>query len=368
VTRRLIFILAACGLVLAVVSAILLNIPKRPQPPAFNPASNPFAQGIYANGIVESDQDSGSNVNIYPEVSGPVTSVPVKEGDSVRAGTPLFTIDDSIQRAQAGQLAAQARAAQAMLDELKAQPRRENLAVAEAQVTQAQAGLKLAQDQYDKQRRLHDAHPELVSQDVVDTARNTAAVAAAGLDVALRQQQLTRAGAWSYDIESQQRQYEAATRAAEGAAALLAKYVVRAPVDGVVLALNVSAGNYASPQGAYATYTESYGPAAVLGSPNETLAVRCYVDEVLVQRLPAPEHIQAEMTVRGVGKHVPLEFVRVQPYVTPKIDLSNQRLERVDVRVLAVMFRFKHPADTALYPGQLVDVYIGQRDGLPAAP
>jgi HlyD family secretion protein len=47
--------------------------------------------------------------------------------------------------------------------------------------------------------------------------------------------------------------------------------------------------------------------------------------------------------------------------VTPKIDLSNQRLERVDVRVLAAVFRFKPPADVSVYPGELVDVYIGSK-------
>jgi HlyD family secretion protein len=30
----------------------------------------------------------------------------------------------------------------------------------------------------------------------------------------------------------------------------------------------------------------------------------------------------------------------------------------VDVRVLPVIFRFQRPTDVAVYPGQLVDVYI----------
>jgi HlyD family secretion protein len=55
---------------------------------------------------------------------------------------------------------------------------------------------------------------------------------------------------------------------------------------------------------------------------------------------------------------VPLEFVRVQPYVSPKVQLSDQRTERVDVRVLPIIFKFEKPKDIAMYPGQLVDVYI----------
>ena len=47
-------------------------------------------------GILESDQASGENINVSPEVSGPVTAILVKEGDHVRAGQALFTIDESV--------------------------------------------------------------------------------------------------------------------------------------------------------------------------------------------------------------------------------------------------------------------------------
>ena len=58
---------------------------------------------------------------------------------------------------------------------------------------------------------------------------------------------------------------------------------------------------------------------------------------------------------------MPLTFVRVQPYVSPKIELSDQRQERVDLRVLPVIFEFTPPPHVAVYPGQLVDVYIGEQ-------
>jgi len=50
----------------------------------------------------------------------------------------------------------------------------------------------------------------------------------------------------------------------------------------------------------------------------------------------------------------------MQPFVSPKIELSNQRTERVDVRVLPVIFRIEKSANTYLYPGELVDVFIGE--------
>jgi HlyD family secretion protein len=100
-------------------------------------------------------------------------------------------------------------------------------------------------------------------------------------------------------------------------------------------------------------------PVLVLGSPHY-LNVRCYVDEILVPRIPSAAKIKAQMSVRGSTVKVPLEFVRVQPFVSPKIELSDQRLERVDVRVLPIIFRVEKPKDLNLYPGLLVDVYIGE--------
>jgi HlyD family secretion protein len=67
------------------------------------------------------------------------------------------------------------------------------------------------------------------------------------------------------------------------------------------------------------------------------------------------------MFVQGTDTKIPLTFERMQPYVSPKIELSDQRLEQVDVRVLPVIFRFEKPPGLNLFPGQLVDVYIGEK-------
>src|SRR5581483_4410873 len=251
-------------------------------------------------------------------------------------------------------------AALAGLQELRAQPRREILRVAEAQVRLAESGVKTAHDQYSKLKALSQLDPGSVSQDVLDNASNALASAAAALDVARRQYELTGAGAWSYDLRNQELQARALDRSAAAAEALLEKYTIRAPVDGVVLSVTAAVGSYVSPQGAYGSYTQSLDPVAVVGAPQEWLGVRCYVDEILLQRLPAPARLKAQMSVRGTATKVPLEFVRVQPYVSPKIELSAQRQERVDVRVLPVIFRFRRPDGLKLYPGQQVDVYIGE--------
>jgi HlyD family secretion protein len=310
VRNKIIFILSFIGLIAGLVNAYILGIEKKPQPPAFNPASNPYAHGIYAEGIIESYQTNGTNINMYPEVPGTITKILIAEGKIVNNGSPLILIDDSVQRATVAQQ--------------------------KAQIEFASASLKSAQDQLDKQIKSHELEPRSVSKNDLDNAENVVNVAKA-------------------NVEVMRKQYELAQT-------LLSKYTIKAPIDGVILSINVAVGSYISSQGAYGTYTGAFNPIIVMGSSQAYMGVRCYIDEILISRLPQPSQMDARMSVRGTNISIPLEYVRVQPYVSPKIELSNQRAERVDVRVLPVIFRFDQQKDLHLYPGQLVDVYIGEKE------
>jgi HlyD family secretion protein len=308
VRNKIIFILAFVGLLAGLVSAYLFGIEKKPPPPAFTPASNPYANGIYAEGIIESYQKTGENINIYPEVVGPITQILVHEGEAVKKGTPLILIDDSIQRATVEQQ--------------------------KAQIALAGANLKSSQDQLDKLRKSFELDARSVSRNDMDNAQNAVDVAKANIDVARKQFELAQT--------------------------LLGKYTLRAPADGTMLSINVGVGSYVSAQGSYDNYTQGFDPVLVMGSSQGYVDVRCYIDEVLISRLPEASQMHAKMLIRGTDISVPLEYVRVQPYVSPKIELSNQKTERVDVRVLPVIFRFKKLKGINIYPGQMVDVYIGE--------
>ncbi len=359
--NKILFSLAIIGILVGLLAAYIYGIEKKPLPPVFNPASNPYAKGIYAEGMVESYQNNGENTNIYPEVPGVVVKIPVAEGQKVHKGDPLLVMDDSVQRATAEQQKAQAEAARALLEELKAEPRKENLEIARAQVEFASANLKTSQDQLDKLRKSYELNPKSVSKNDLDNAENAAKTAMANLEVARKQYELTKAGAWIYDIRNQESQYIALTKAFMASNALLAKYTIKAPEDGLILSINSAVGSFIYSQGTYDTYTQAYAPVIVMGSSQNYLEVRCYIDEILLARLPQGPQMRAQMFIRGTNINIPLEFVRVQPYVSPKIELSNQRTERVDVRVLPVIFRFVVPGNINIYPGLLVDVYVGEK-------
>lgn len=357
--KYLIFVVALLGLMGGFLGAYLFGLERSPQPPVFKPAQSPYASAIFANGIVEGLQDSGVNINIYPEVTAPVQQVMAHDGQAVTAGTPLIQLDDGVPKATAEQLRLQAEAAQTLLQALKAQPRPENLAIAQAQLAQAEANQKAARDAYDKRQHTFDADPRAISRDTLDSARDALAQADTAREVAARQLALTQAGAWQYDIANQEQQAKALKQAYEAAKVQWGKYTLRAPVDGVVLTINTTRGSTAGTNGSYNPYTQGYDPVLVMTGKQDEMTVRCFVDEILVTRLPKPDQMRAEMSIRGTEQKVPLTFDRVLPLVTPKIQLSDQRQEKVDVRVLPVLFRFQRKDAPALYPGQLVDVYIG---------
>ncbi len=95
----------------------------------------------------------------------------------------------------------------------------------------------------------------------------------------------------------------------------------------------------------------------------DSLQIRADIDEVNAVEVKTGSRAVAYL--RGyTAKHIPLDFVRIDPYIVPKRQLTGDTRERVDVRVLQVIYRFKLP-DFPVYPGQQVDVFI-ESAGRPA--
>jgi HlyD family secretion protein len=304
---KTLFMLASGGIIAGMLSVYFYNENLKALEP-LAVSFNPYEDGIYATGIVESFQVNGSNINMYPFVAGRVVDIKIKNGDPVKKGDTLVVLDNSIQTAI--------------------------VAKDKANVDLATDNLKTVQDQYDKLKKAFDINPKSVSMNDLDNAKN--AVSSAKQNILVAQAQLN----------SDQ--------------ALLDEYTLVAPVDGIVLRVEPAIGDYASPTvGTYDTYTQGNQPVVVIGQGSPHLQVRAYVDEILTPQLPDPSKLEATLFVRGMNnKAVPLEFVNIQPYTIPNIELSDQRNERVDVRVLPIVFKFERPQDIQIFPGQLVDIYI----------
>lgn len=237
------------------------------------------------------------NTLVAAPAPGRVERVAVKVWDEVKKGDLLFTLDSTDLRAALPTLQAQVQVAQAQLGRLKGQVER---------------------------------------LEAVSDARA----------INLEELRLRRS-----DVEVAKAQATAASAALQHTLALIERLSVRAPIDGTVLQVNVRSGEYCSPA--------SGASPMVLGDIKQ-MQVRADLDEQLAPRMKAGA--RAVATVRGdPARPIPLHFVRIEPFIIPKRSLTGSSIERVDTRVLQVIFSFEAPVDRPVYVGQQVDITIEEQ-------
>jgi hypothetical protein len=107
--------------------------------------------------------------------------------------------------------------------------------------------------------------------------------------------------------------------------------------------------------GEYAQSGAVSTPLMLLGDDTK-LHVRVDIDENDAWRFQACA--QAVASVRGNPQlKAPLQYVRTEPAVIPKVLLTGDTTQRTDTRVLQVVYSFD-PAALPLYVGQMTDVFI----------
>ncbi len=274
-------------------------------PPPVKPAEKPFAHTVAGTGIIEALSE---NVGIGVPEAGLVSEVFVKVDAEVKKGQPLLKLDDQ-------QL-------QAQLIGLRAE-----IEVARAGVAVAQASREKAADSLSRFQAVKD--PRAVSQD----------------DLRMRQSELHVMDAQVLSAKSQVMAAEAKVAQTE---AMIKRLTVLAPRDGTILQVNIRAGEYAA--------ISPKNPALFLGDLKK-LQVRTDIDEQNALRIRPGQ--KAVAYVKG-NTTLPLEltYSRIEPYIIPKASLTGASTERVDTRVLQVIYTLPRPDGMNLYAGQQVDVFI----------
>lgn len=281
-----------------------MEMPPPGDPPVMPPAK-PFPQAVAATGILEALSE---NVAIGVPVAGLVTEVLVKVDESVKTGQPLFKLDDR----------------DLIAERLSVEAERE---IALAQISVSEAQKEKLDSQLSRLESVSDTRA--VSREDIDNRRQDVVVATAQIGAA-------------------RAQLAAADTALRRLDLLIERLTVRSPRDGTVIQLNIRAGEYGS--------TSPRNPAMIVGD-TQRLQVRADVDEQNATRIRPGQkafgYLKGDPTVT-----FPLEFVRVEPYVIPKVSLTGASTERVDTRVLQVIYSLSRPENPPLYVGQQVDVFI----------
>src|SRR5262244_1940038 len=336
-------LIAAVAFVFAVGAVVAMKPVRHAEPPPSPPPAARFESSVGAVGLVEANTE---NIDVSCAVSGMVTQLYVKAGDRVGQGQKLFSLDDRDLRANHQVKRTALAAAQARLAKLEQEPRAEDIPPAEERVREAQANLADAEVQMRLIESVNDKRA--VRDEDVQRRRLAYKAAQARLAEVEARLKLLKAGAWAPDIavaRSEVAQAEAQVRMAE---TNIDRLTMRAPIAGVILQNKVRLGQFAQ----CGPLSE---PLMILGSVTP-LHVRVDVDEHDSWRVRggAP----AVASPRGNGStRIPLEFVRFEPYVIPKKSLTGDSTERVDTRVLQVIYRIRE-AEPSVYVGQQMDVYI----------
>jgi len=178
-----------------------------------------------------------------------VVRVLAEEGQRVHAGEVLAELDTRGLRLRLAEAQAQAAAQQQALARLQAGTRPEELAQARARSAAAQADADLARQQLERALAVQqDSKGRAVSQQDVDAAQARAKAAQAALDQARQGQQLAQHGPRREDIAQAQAQLDAANAAIALLNFQLGEATLKSPIDAVVRARLLEAGDMASPQ------------------------------------------------------------------------------------------------------------------------
>ena len=315
--------------------------------PPITAPTNPYDDDVAGTGIVE---PASEVIALAIERGGVVTRIDVVAGDRVKVGQPLFAIDDRDYRAAVAQDEAGVAAADALVAAID-----QSLIEQRDTIEQARAALDGAEAERLRASLDHTRYSELVRDSWATRQRlETAAADARKADASVAAAKAALAGA-QHQIEvlsAQRKETEAklgrAKATLEQARVDLDKTVVKAPISGAILKVNVRLGEYAQ--------------AGVLPDPLMTMGsvdplhVRVDIDETETWRV-RPGHSALARLRGNPAITVPLTFVRFEPYVLPKRSLTGDTTERVDTRVLQAIYEFA-PSEFPAFVGQQVDVFI----------
>ena len=339
-------LLSLAGVLFGIYSVISSTKATPAAPAVVEPSRSDFQTKIAGSGLVEANTE---NISVGTLVSGVIVEVPVVVGQDVKKGDVLFRLDDRDLQAQKKVNEAALRSAQKKLDKLKASPRPEEVPPAEAVVATAVASLADAKSQWQRAEELKDS--KAISLEELVHRKYTMMQAESALAQAKANLALLKAGTWGPDLEISQADVASALANLDAVETNIERLVIRAPVAGKVLQKNVRVGEYAQA----GNFGGPATPLMLMGNV-DPLYVRVDVDENDAWRVRG--HPDAEGTVRGnPSAKARLQFIRIDPYVVPKKSLTGDTTERVDTRVLQIIYSLQG-STLPIYAGQQMDIFI----------
>ncbi|EFB42287.1 MULTISPECIES: HlyD family secretion protein [Parachlamydia] len=318
---------------------------EEPKSPEYfiKPPLSPFKSYISGVGVV---QPVSGNIQVGTPVNRIIEKVFVTVGEKVKKGDILFKLENKDLMADLLVKQMAYKSAKARLQKLEALPHPEDLASAEAALQSAQTEMNAAKSQFDMVLSLPDSRA--ISQEESDRRYFRYQQAKDQYREAEAKFEKVKSGTWKPDLEIANYETMFAKANVTAIQTDIQRTIIRSPIDGTVLQIKIHEGEFSVPSNART-------PIMIIGDTTEMyLRVSINQLEVAYFSSTAP----AVAFLQGDASHeFPLEFVRIEPFLVAKEDLTNEINEKVDTQIFQIVYKIAK-SDPHIFVGARMDVFI----------
>jgi HlyD family secretion protein len=306
-----------------------------------NPKS-PYKEHISGVGVVE---PGSGNIYISSPLNRNIDKVLVKVGTQVKKDQDLILLENRDLRADYIVQEMNYKNALVRLKKLKDLPREEDLNQAKASLNFALADYDQAKKQYDMVLSLPDQRA--ISQDEKNRRYANFQQAEAKRQQAQAEYNKVKSGTWEPDLQIGYFDVLQAKANLENIKSEIERTIIRSPIDGTVLQIKVHEGESST--------SPTQSPLMIIGNI-DTLNLRVNINQFDIPFF----NPKAKATAFPQGDarfEYPLEFLHVEPFLTTKQNLNNEVFEKVDTKVLQILYRIENP-NSSVFVGQQMDAFI----------
>jgi HlyD family secretion protein len=311
------------------------------------PLASALAAALFVAGCNGSDEHTHQGwieadlIFVGADEAGRIDTLAVRQGDSVKAGSPVFALDDELQRADVSAAEAAVAEARARLARAEAQQQRPaEIAVLEAQQARAEAALALSTAELERQKQLLEKG--FTSKAQFDLASANHKRDSAMLDEIRRQITVARLAAREEDIAAARQSLAAAKARSKAAETRLARRRVSSPASGSVEQVYYRVGEMVPA-----------GRAVIALLPPGNVKVRFYVNEALLPSIRLGDVVSVRCDGCAGDLSANIIFIARSAEFTPPVIYSREERSKL---VFLIEARPEHPERLRI--GQPVSVAL----------
>lgn len=286
----------------------------------------------------------GEFIYVSSPLAGTLETLSVVRGDRVTEGDPLFTLEDTPEKAALDETERRLAQARATFEDLKKGRRPSEIEALEAQLRQQRAALRLAEKELERQERISRV-PGATSEQEKDRARSTRDQGIQRVAQIEADLKTARLGSRADQVEAAGANVKAVEAALSKAKWDLSQKERAAPRSGLVFNTIYRPGEWVAA-----------GRPVVSLLPPENIKVRAFVPETMVGGIQpgTPVRVLIDGADRPVSGKI--SFISPQAEYTPPVIYSRENRTKLVFMVEAVV---DPEAAINLHPGQPVDVRFG---------